>query len=582
MGLFATDSVEVVPYRAADFNTLTEALEYAALSDEGINFYDGRGQLECAMSYRQLLQQALELAGRLTAAGYPRGSRVAVVGETDPIFPVLFFACQYAGLLPVALPASVQVGARDHYVSHLRTLLTSCGAALAVAPESHFAFIEAAAQPLSIDVRRLQDIGGAGGGKPGALTADGPAYLQYTSGSTSAPRGVEVSQVSVMTNLQEMARNGLHVGPNDRFVSWLPLYHDMGLVGLLLLPLATQCSVDLISPRTFAMRPRLWLKLLSDNRGTITSSPPFGYALCAKRLRPSDVERYDLSGLRAACVGAERIQPGPMRDFAEALAPSGFDAKAFVACYGMAETALAVSFAPLNTGLEMETVYRRKMETELVAEPVPDPATANGAGLTFIDCGVVLPTYEVSVRDQQGRELGERECGVIWLRGPCVMQRYFQNAEATAKIIDADGWLNTGDIGYRRDDRLFITARSKEVIIINGRNIWPQDLEILAEELDGVRGASAFSMTTRCGEEIAVILVEARSREPGNIEHLIAERVHQLFGVKTHIEVIAPGELPRTSSGKLSRAKTKQDFLAGSLASADRARERAIATSETA
>jgi fatty-acyl-CoA synthase len=210
-------------------------------------------------------------------------------------------------------------------------MLQGCGAVIAVAPHTHLGFLEEAARGLSgVRVGALESFESL----PEAditlmpLRADEPAYLQYTSGSTRFPRGVEITQTSVMNNLREIAEEGLKLGPEDRFVSWLPLYHDMGLVGFVLLPLATQLSVDLLSARTFAMRPRLWLKIISENRGTVSSSPPFGYALCAKRLRPSDTERYDLSCWRAACVGAERIPPKSLEDFAARWPIHGFDPKA--------------------------------------------------------------------------------------------------------------------------------------------------------------------------------------------------------------------------------------------------------------
>lgn len=543
-------------HRASDFSTLLEALEYAALGDEGVNFYDGKGELTRGLSYRALQDEARGCAHALLASGLKPGSRVAIMAETDPVFPIAFFACQYAGLIPVALPASVQVGAREHYIEHLTTLLETCDASLAIAPESHMSFLEEAAAPLGIAVSGLPACDDTT-----ALPTAGASYLQYTSGSTRAPRGVEVTQAAVMANLKEMTCHGLKVTNADRFVSWLPLYHDMGLVGLFLLPMVNQCSADLMSPRTFAMRPRLWLKIISQNAGTITSSPPFGYALCTKRLRQSDLEKYDLSSLRAACVGAERIQAQGLDAFAQALKPCGFDPAAFVPCYGMAETALAVSFVPLNEGFSVEVVDRQRMENDLVA--CPAAREEEGKTLTFVDCGKVLPSYEMKVLNARGEELGERQCGTIWLKGPCVMQRYFKDPEATAKIIDDDGWLNTGDIGYVCGERLFLTARSKEVIILNGRNIWPQDLEHLAEEVEGVRGASAFGCTDRKGAEQAVVLVECRGQPErlATVKQHIAKRVQNLFGISAKVELVSPGELPRTSSGKLSRARARLNFI---------------------
>ncbi len=398
------------------------------------------------------------------------------------------------------------------------------------------------------------------------LLANEPAYLQYTSGSTRFPRGVEITQASVLNNLREIAEVGLVLSTADRFVSWLPLYHDMGLVGFMLLPLATQLSVDMLSPRTFAMRPRLWLKIISENAGTISSSPPFGYALCAKRLRPSDVERYDLSCWRAACVGAERIQPKALKDFAAALKHAGFDPKSFVPCYGMAECALAVSFATLGAGFSVDRVNKHAMADRLLAQPVRNGEVSPADTLEFVDCGEVLPSYQFAIRGPDREELPDRHCGRVCLRGPSVMRGYYRDPGATGEVLSPDGWLDTGDVGYRVGNRLFITARSKDVIIVNGRNIWPQDLEHLADDLPGVRqgNVSAFAAPSPMGEDLAVLVVECREQNVEKRRALITElerAVRSHFGIHSYIDLVPPGTLPRTSSGKLARSRTKQDFL---------------------
>ena len=567
MSLIPTGTNKSLAVKITGYSNLVEVLEYAAQGDTGFNFYDGRGRLSAALPYSELRDEAVVLARRLLGLGCERGARVGIIAETEPMFHRFFFACQYAGLIPVALPAGIQLGAHGAYVSQVRRMLKSCGASIVVAPDTHAKFMAEAVQGLDLLMAGTQ---GDFDALPEAdvefvpLAADDPAYLQYTSGSTSFPRGVEVTQKTVVNNLHEIARYGLKLDTNDRFVSWLPFYHDMGLVGFILVPLIGQLSVDYLGSRTFAMRPRLWLKILSDNGGTISSAPTFGYALCAKRLRPSDVESYDLSKWRAACVGAERINPEPLEEFAAILEPSGFDKNAFVACYGMAECVLATSFAPLGEGLSVDVVDRKLMAETGEARPSSGDAMSTSA---YVDCGKLLPGFEFSILDDNGVELSDRHCGHIYLKGPSVMRGYFKDEKSTGEVLSEDGWLKTGDIGYRIDNHVIITSRSKDVIIIKGRNIWPYDLEVLAQKTGGVKlgGVAAFSVTRGGQEEQAVLVVETREREADKRLHIIEDisrSIHAHFGINVQIDLTPRGTLPRTSSGKLSRSQSKQDFLA--------------------
>jgi len=565
-----TGTTGSLPIRYEGFGNLVEALDYAAQGESGYNFYNGRGELHAVLSYADLRDEAKILARRLRGLGCPRGSRVAIIGETDPLFHRFFFACQYAGYVPVALPSSVQIGARNAYVQQIRRMLQSCDAQMAVSPESHVGFLLEAAEPLNLTCCGLPsafDSIAEADVELVPMDGDELAYLQYTSGSTRFPRGVAITQKVALANLSEIAIHGLKITNGDRMVSWLPLYHDMGLVGFLLVPLATQLSVDYLSPRTFAMRPRLWLKLISENRGTISSSPPFGYALCAKRLRWSDCDRYDLSSWRVACVGAERIHAEPLEKFAQLLKPNGFNPEAWVACYGMAECTLAVSFAPLGAGLEIDVVEKELMYATGTAKSLPLDQRDLDHTLSFVDCGELMPSYQMAIRDPEGNELGERQCGHIWVKGTSVMTGYFQDPEATAEVMTADGWLNTGDIGYRVGARLMVTARHKDVIIINGRNIWPQDLEHLAEEVEGVRygHVSAFAAPGPTGTDMAVLVTESHESNPAKQQQLIDQIKSQIqihFGIVCHVDLVPSGTLPRTSSGKLSRSQTKRDFVA--------------------
>jgi fatty-acyl-CoA synthase len=556
-----------LPFRAADFANLAEALDYAALGDTGCNFYSARGELHAALPYATLREDAQALARRLAGLGLERGARLALVADTSPDFLRFFFACQYAGLVPVPVPVHVSLGSHHAYVQLLRGMLQSSAAAVAMAPTAFLDYLREAADGLGLSLV----------GEPAAfdvlpeaaveLIPSGPgelAYLQYTSGSTRFPRGVAITQESVLSNLAGIIRHGVQLRPGDRAVSWLPFYHDMGLVGLVLTPVAGQVSVDYLATRDFAMRPRQWLTLLSRSRATISFSPPFGYELCARRLRPGEAAEYDLSAWRVAGVGAEMINPEVLQRFAEAVAPSGFDPGAFLPCYGMAECALAVSFSPLGQGVAVDRVDSERLAVECKAVVVDAAESARVS--TFVNCGAPIPEFEVEVRDEEGRRLADRSTGTIYLRGPSVMSGYFRDPESTRSTLSDDGWLNTGDIGYRADGNLFVTGRSKDLMIVNGRNVWPQDLEYLAHQQPEVRPGDclAFSVPRADNDERVVMVVQSRQNDPAERADLVKRLqglVRSEFGIECHVELVPPQTLPRTSSGKLSRSKARQNFM---------------------
>ncbi len=565
MGAQATPTENSIPLKRADFATLADALDYAALGRTGCNFYNGRGELYEILPYAKLREQALELARRLAALDLPREARVALVAETTPDFVRFFFACQYAGLVPVPLPIPFSLGSHEAYVRQLRAMLESCRPALAMAPVNFISFLNEAVEGLALeffgtpeDFHRLP----YAASDPQPLQPHELAYLQYTSGSTRFPRGVMIRQAAVMDNLAGIAQHGVDLRPGDRAVSWLPFYHDMGLVGLMLTPVASQVSVDYLGTREFAMRPRQWLALMSRNRATISFGPPFGYELCTRRLRPGEAAKFDLSAWRVAGVGAEMIRTETLRNFANALAPAGFREEAFLPCYGMAECSLAVSFAPLNQGLKVDRVDAERLALE--GEAVP--ATGDGARTNeFVDCGTLLPGFQMRILDENGREVPERRIGTIHLRGPSVMSGYFDDPESSAEVLSQDGWLNTGDLGYRVGDRLFLTGREKDLIIVNGRNIWPQDLEYLAHQQPEVRPGDALAFGVPDVEGDRVILVvqcrETDERKRADLIERIRSQVQAEVGVDCTVELVPLHTLPRTSSGKLSRAKARQNYI---------------------
>nr|NIP58539.1 fatty acyl-AMP ligase [Gemmatimonadota bacterium]NIR78923.1 fatty acyl-AMP ligase [Gemmatimonadota bacterium]NIT87560.1 fatty acyl-AMP ligase [Gemmatimonadota bacterium]NIU31426.1 fatty acyl-AMP ligase [Gemmatimonadota bacterium]NIV60400.1 fatty acyl-AMP ligase [Gemmatimonadota bacterium] len=459
----ASPSTHDLPLRRADFATLADALDYAAEGETGLNFYDARGRLQESLPYAELRRQARSLARRLRTMGVSRGDRIAAVAETDADFAVLFFACQYAGLVPVPLPVSISLGNHDAYVEQLRGLLESSRPVLAVAPPELLPFVEEAARTLSrVDTGSVKDLESLPEGdvEPGPTGPDEVAYLQFTSGSTRFPRGVVITQAAVMSNLRGITGPGLDVRPDDRSTSWLPFYHDMGLVGFLLGPVVSQRSADYLSSRDFAIRPVQWLKLISRNRGTIAFGPPIGYELCTRRLSSKDVEALDLSSWRVAGVGAEMIKRGPLDRFAESLEGAGFVRRAFLPCYGLAESSLAVSFADLGREPQVDRVDADALAVDGVAVPA-EPETRRVSEI--VNCGTVLPDHEIVIRDEGGEAVEERRVGRVTLRGPSVMSGYFSNDEATAEVLSEDGWLETGDLGYLTDKGLFITGRSKDL-----------------------------------------------------------------------------------------------------------------------
>jgi fatty-acyl-CoA synthase len=559
-----------LPLRQGDFTNLAEALDYAAAGITGYNFYDGTGNLSTVLPYKKLRKEARSLARRLLGLGPRRGARVALVADTQPDFMRYFFACQYAGLVPIPLPAPIQLGDRRSYVAQLRRLLVTCKAEIAIATEPHLPFLMKAAASL--------DLSFYGGTKAFVHLpeedvqlhqsgTDDLAYLQFTSGSTRFPRGVMINQKTVMNNLTNLIGGVIQFQNDDRAVSWLPFYHDMGLVGMVLAPLAAQVSVDYLNPRDFAMRPRLWLKLMSDNRATISFGSAMGYELCQRRLRPGDIASLDLSPWRVAGIGAETIRPEPLIQFADNLAPAGFKKSAFVAGYGMAECSLAVSFSKPGRGLMIDHIDPEPISVFRKAMPVETSPDKEKCGIkSFVNCGEPLPGFEVQVRDEQGRVLPARQVGTLYVRGPSVMNGYYGDVAGTREVLSNNGWLNTGDLAYRIAKEIVITGRAKDHIFVNGRNVWPQDLEALAEQHPEVRtgDALAISVPGTDGNTTAVLLIQCRKPEETErsdlVKHLGRLIQRELF-IDCTIQLVPRHTLPRTTSGKLSRSQARTDYL---------------------
>jgi fatty-acyl-CoA synthase len=555
-------------FRAADFSTLPEALDYAATGQAGANFYSARGDLLQVQPYRDLRDHAQSLARRMIRAGLAAGDRVALIAETDADFLRAFFACQYAGLVSVPMPLPVAFGGRAGYIEHIRLMLEVAKATAVLCPGPFLEMVRESAETFDLKAIGTFDafdgVPDTGVDLP-AIGQDNLSYLQFSSGSTRSPAGIAVTQRALMANLRGITYHALKMREGDRCFSWLPFYHDMGLVGFLLAPVATQTPVDYIATREFARRPLIWPTLMSRNGGNVCYSPSFGYDLCARRLKDGSTDHLDLSHWRVAGIGGDMIRPGVLSRFAEAFGGCGFKKEAFVASYGMAEATLGITFAPLDRGIELDTIDLDLLESEARAVPIADK---NGQGRTraFVLCGEVLPGHEVEVRAPDGASLPDREVGRIMFRGPSLMREYFNSGEETARVLSKDGWLDTGDLGFFLDGSLVVTGRSKDLILANGRNIWPQDLEWLVEhEVEGVRNGdvAAFSVDDDETENI-VLLVQCRTSDEtarASLRQAVAEAVRAAVGINCTVVLTPHNSLPQTSSGKLSRARARQMYL---------------------
>ena len=565
----ATPTLDGLDRRIADFDTLGDALDYAAKGRRGMNFHDARGQLVRAYPFAELREDALAHAQRLVALGLKPGDRVALIAETGAEFAACFFGSVYAGLWPVPLPLPTSFGGREAYVEQLRVMLRSSDPTLFLAPPELVSYAEEAGQELGVATRNwdsLAEMAASAGDLP-SPDADEVAYLQYSSGSTRFPHGVAVTHRQLLSNLHAHGI-GLEVEPSDRCVSWLPWYHDMGLVGCMLSPIALQLSVDYMKTEDFARRPLAWLDMITRNPGSSVSySPTFGYDICARRISSQTraEDRFDLSRWRIAGNGADMIRPDVMQAFVDAFADAGFKAQAFCPSYGLAEATLAVSLMPPGEGIRLELVE----ESELSGDAGPGGGDRPKRYRAIVNCGKPVKGMEIEIRGDDGSALADRSIGRVFVRGTSVMHSYFRDPESTAACLK-DDWLDTGDMGYMSGGYIFIVGRAKDMIIINGRNHWPQDIEWAVEQLPGFKSGdiAAFAITGPSGEETPAVLVHCRVSDPherGRLRDDIRERVRAITGITPIVELVPPRSLPRTSSGKLSRTKARNLYLSGEI-----------------
>ncbi|MEZ5735257.1 MAG: fatty acyl-AMP ligase [Novosphingobium sp.] len=565
--LVPTPNEDVLPRRHADFATFGEALDYAATGKRGFNFHDPRGNLIRAYPFSELRSDALAVAYRLIARGVEKGDRIALIAETGPDFAALFCGAIYAGAWPVPLPLPTSFGGKESYIDQIAVQMESAEPKFLFYPEEIAGMAMAAAER-----QRCEAIGWEAFAQEEApeaelpqVTSEDVCFLQYSSGSTRFPHGVAVTHGSLLANLAGHS-HGMHIGPTDRCISWLPWYHDMGLVGCFLSPIGNQFSVDYLKTEDFARRPLAWLDLISRNEGTSVSfSPTFGYDICARRVSSQThvAERFDLSRWRIAGNGADMIRPDVMQNFVNRFADAGFKASAFLPSYGLAEATLAVTLMPPGEGIRVELVEEERLSGS------PRDLSRPARYRAIVNCGKPVRGMEVVVRGENGKPVADHHIGKVWCRGSSVMHSYYRDKEATDACM-VDGWLDTGDMGYMADGYLFIVGRAKDMIIINGKNHWPQDIEWAVEQLPGFNHGdiAAFALETESGEEMPAVLVHCRVSDPEERRKLhdqIRDKVHSITGMNCVVELVPPRTLPRTSSGKLSRAKAKKLYLEGGI-----------------
>jgi fatty-acyl-CoA synthase len=565
--LVPTPNADNLVRRFADFATFSEALDYAAQGKRGLNFHDPRGTLVRPYPFSELRKDALKVAYRLLARGVQPGDRIALIAETGADFAALFCGAIYAGAWPVPLPLPTSFGGKDSYIEQIAVQMKSADPKILLFPEELAEMAGAAAAQQQCEGMAWQKLAlePAIWCKLPESQSDDICFLQYSSGSTRFPHGVAVTHRALLANLAGHG-HGMQMTMNDRCVSWLPWYHDMGLVGCFLSLIANQISGDYLKTEDFARRPLAWLDLVSRNPGTtISFSPTFGYDICSRRVSSQThaSERFDLSRWRLAGNGADMIRPDVMQNFVNVFADAGFSASAFMPSYGLAEATLCVTLMPPGEGIHVELVEEERLSG------TPRNLSRPARYRAIVNCGKAMRGMTVEVRGEKHQKLADHHIGKVWCTGTSLMHSYYRDPESTAECM-ADGWLDTGDMGYMVDGYLFIVGRAKDMIIINGKNHWPQDIEWAVEQLPGFNHGdiAAFALENEHGEEMPAVLVHCRVTDPEERRKLhtqIRDKVQSVTGMNCLVELVPPRTLPRTSSGKLSRAKARNQYISGEI-----------------
>jgi fatty-acyl-CoA synthase len=550
-----------------DFSaTLVQRVAEAAAGPKAITFV---GPAEAQrVTWGQLHEEALAMAAALQGRGIGPGDHVALLGTTSRPLVTAVQATWLAGATVVMLPLPMRLGSMTDFVDQTRARVRGADAKLLLFEPALGGLVQpAAGDPPMLALDELAAARGDARYEAPAVSPADLAILQFTSGSTAAPKGVMLPHGQVCANLDAIAEASRLDVDDDVLVSWLPLYHDMGLIGLLSLPMSTGTDLVLAGPQDFLGSPSRWLTWMSEYGGTATAGPNFSYALAARAMGRMD--GLDLSRLRLALNGAEPVDPSAVDAFCSAGARHGLDARAMFPAFGMAEATLAVTFPTPFTGLRLDTVDRRVLESDRYAAPVE--ADAPGAR-PLARLGSAVPGLSIRIVDADtGEAMGEREVGELEVRGTSVTTGYYRDPDATAMAFRsgtegpaAERWLRTGDLGYLLEGELVVCGRSKDMIIVGGRNVFPEDVERAAANVEGVRAGNviAFGVEGRKGREGLVVVAETRAGDPSPVRDAVALRVRQAVGLPPEdVVLVAPGSLPKTSSGKLQRSLCRSHYL---------------------
>jgi fatty-acyl-CoA synthase len=556
----------------ASAKTLNEVLRWHAegTPERSHIFLREEDGTETAIPYGRLWRHAGELAAGLHDWGLRSGDRVAIMLRTEEAFFSAFFGALLAGGVPVPIYPPLRADRLEEYAARQVGILGNAGARvlLTFRQAMPVANLLRPRVPALEEVSLVERMASPAAAPPSLrLAASDPALIQYTSGSTGEPKGVLLSHANLLANIAGIGR-AIEIGPSDVGVSWLPLYHDMGLIGSWLTALFFGVPIAILSPLAFLARPARWIQTLHAHRATVSPAPNFAFELCVRKIADEEIEGVDLSSWRLAFNGSEPVSPETIERFTRRFAPYGFRREAMCPVYGLAESSVALTVSPLGRPPRVDRVTRDVFQRSRRAERAsPDEASP----LTFVACGRPLAEHRVRIVDGGGRPVGERVEGRIEFRGPSVTAGYFGKPEATREVL-RDGWMDSGDLGYWAEGDLFITGRQKDLIIKAGRNLYPQEVEEVVGDIPGIRKGcvAAFGVADpEVGTERLVVVAESRGRtadEQGALRAAVLERVVATLGIPPDTVVIAgPGSVLKTSSGKVRRRATRDAYLGGML-----------------